>query len=146
MPCRRLWVLARNGAGAVRLLKLGRASEVGLGSPYAHRVSGFAGDYVDAVWRMLQQDQADDYVIGTGETWSVQQLCEEAFSHAGLDWRTHVKLDARFIRPAEVDLLVADPSKAKRALGWEPTVRFSELVRMMVDADLARHRAGAGHG
>ena len=145
-PRRGLEFVTRKVTDAVARIKLGHATEVRLGNLDSRRDWGFAGDYVDAMWRMLQQDKPDDYVIGTGETWSVQQLCEEAFSHAGLDWRTHVKLDARFIRPAEVDLLVADPSKAKRALGWEPTVRFSELVRMMVDADLARHRAGPGHG
>jgi len=130
----------------VARIKLGQISEVRLGNLDARRDWGFAGDYVDAMWRMLQQDEPGDYVIGTGETWSVQQLCEEAFSYQGLDWREFVKLDARFVRPAEVDLLFADPSKAKRMLGWEPTVRFKELVRMMVDADLARHRAGPGNG
>ena len=145
-PRRGLEFVTRKVTDAVARIKLGHATEVRLGNLESRRDWGFAGDYVDAMWRMLQQDKPDDYVIGTGETWSVQQLCEEAFSHAGLDWRTHEKLDSRFIRPAEVDLLVADPSKAKRALGWEPTVRFSELVRMMVDADLARHRAGPGHG
>ena len=145
-PRRGLEFVTRKVTDAVARIKLGHATEVRLGNLDSRRDWGFAGDYVDAMWRMLQQDKPDDYVIGTGETWSVQQLCEEAFSHAGLDWRKHVKLDPKFIRPAEVDLLVADPSKARRALGWEPTVRFSELVRMMVDADLARHRAGPGHG
>ncbi|MCX5760402.1 MAG: GDP-mannose 4,6-dehydratase, partial [Gemmatimonadetes bacterium] len=102
---------------------------------------GFAGDYVDAMWRMLQQDEPGDYVIGTGHTWTVRQLCEVAFAHAGLDWQEHVKLDDRFRRPAEVDLLVADPAKAKAKLGWTPSVDFHSLIQMMVDADLARHRA-----
>ena len=92
---------------------------------------------------MLQRDTPADYVIGTGETWSVRQLCEEAFTHVGLDWKDHVRNDPKFNRPAEVELLVADPSRAKQELGWEPTVRFRELVHMMVDADLARHRESA---
>ena len=145
-PRRGLEFVTRKVTDAVARIKLGQISEVRLGNLDARRDWGFAGDYVDAMWRMLQQDEPGDYVIGTGETWSVQQLCEEAFSYQGLDWREFVKLDARFVRPAEVDLLFADPSKAKRMLGWEPTVRFKELVRMMVDADLARHRAGPGNG
>src|SRR5690606_9788472 len=98
----------------------------------------FAGDYVEAMWRMLQQPEPDDYVIGTGETHSVRDLVEAAFGHVGLDWSKHVVVDPRFIRPAEVDLLQADPAKARTKLGWTPTVRFEELVGMMVDADLAR--------
>ncbi|MBI1809614.1 MAG: GDP-mannose 4,6-dehydratase [Gemmatimonadetes bacterium] len=145
-PRRGLEFVTRKVTDAVARIKLGHASEVRLGNLDSRRDWGFAGDYVDAMWRMLQQDEPDDYVIGTGETWSVQQLCEEAFSYLGLDWREHVKLDARYLRPAEVDLLVADPSKARRVLAWEPQVRFRELVRMMVDADLARHRAGPGNG
>jgi GDPmannose 4,6-dehydratase len=129
---------------AVARIKLGLAREVRLGNLEARRDWGFAGDYVDAMWRMLQQDAPDDYVVGTGETWTVQQLCEEAFAYADLDWRAHVALDKKFVRPAEVDLLVADSTKARRVLGWEPKVRFRALVRMMVDADLARHRAGPG--
>jgi GDPmannose 4,6-dehydratase len=93
------------------------------------------------MWRMLQQDEPDDYVIGSGHTCSVRDLCEAAFSHVGLDYREFVKQDPRFFRPAEVDLLVADPSKAKAKLGWEPRVSFQELVAMMVDADLERHSA-----
>jgi GDPmannose 4,6-dehydratase len=93
------------------------------------------------MWRMLQQDEPGDFVIGTGHTWTVQQLCEVAFSHVGLDWKEYVKTDKQFLRPAEVELLVADPSKAKRELGWEPSVDFHGLVKMMVDADLTRHRA-----
>ncbi|MBI3566644.1 MAG: GDP-mannose 4,6-dehydratase [Gemmatimonadetes bacterium] len=145
-PRRGLEFVTRKVTDAVARIKLGHASEVRLGNLDSRRDWGFAGDYVDAMWRMLQQDEPDDYVIGTGETWSVQQLCEEAFSYLGLDWREHVKLDARYLRPAEVDLLDADPSKARRVLAWEPQVRFRELVRMMVDADLARHRAGPGNG
>ena len=145
-PRRGLEFVTRKVTDAVARIKLGHASEVRLGNLEARRDWGFAGDYVDAMWRMLQQDAPDDYVVGTGETWSVKQLCEEAFSCADLDWREYVKIDAKFVRPAEVDLLVADASKARRVLGWEPQVRFQALVRMMVDADLARHRAGPGSG
>jgi GDPmannose 4,6-dehydratase len=148
-PRRGLEFVTRKVSDAVARIKLGLANEVLLGNLQAHRDWGFAGDYVDAMWRMLQQDSPDDYVVGTGEKWTVQQLCEEAFSHVDLDWREFVKTDQRFVRPAEVELLVADSSKAKRVLGWEPKVRFRALVRMMVDADLARHRerhAGAGRG
>ncbi len=140
-PRRGLEFVTRKVTDAVARIKLGHASEVVLGTLTAHRDWGYAADYVDAMWRMLQQDEPGDYVVGTGHTWTVQQLCEAAFAHAGLDWRAHVKVDARFMRPAEVDLLVADPSKARATLGWEPTVDFHALVRMMVDADLARHRA-----
>ena len=145
-PRRGLEFVTRKVTDAVARIKLGLATEVRLGNLDARRDWGYAGDYVDAMWRMLQQDACDDYVIGTGESWSVQQLCEEAFSYVGLDWKEHVKLDRKFVRPAEVDLLFADASKARRVLGWEPKVRFRELVRMMVDADLARHRAGFGNG
>jgi GDPmannose 4,6-dehydratase len=145
-PRRGLEFVTRKVTDAVARITLGTANEVRLGNLDSRRDWGFAGDYVDAMWRMLQQDEPDDYVIGTGETWSVRQLCEVAFSHAGLDYKDYVKLDERFLRPAEVDLLVADPIKAKTVLGWEPKVRFQQLVEMMVDADLARHRAGPGHG
>jgi GDPmannose 4,6-dehydratase len=145
-PRRGLEFVTRKVTDAVARIKLGTATEVRLGNLDSRRDWGFAGDYVDAMWRMLQQDEPDDYVIGTGETWSVRQLCEVAFSHVGLDYKDYVKLDERFLRPAEVDLLVADPIKAKTVLGWEPKVRFQPLVEMMVDADLARHRAGPGHG
>jgi GDPmannose 4,6-dehydratase len=131
---------------AVARIKLGQMQEVRLGNLESRRDWGYAGDYVDAMWRMLQQPSPDDYVVGTGETWTVQQWCEEAFSSQGLDWRAYVKKDPRFMRPAEVDMLVADSTKARRVLGWEPRVHFRELVRMMVDADLARHRAGPGSG
>ncbi|MHB1265691.1 MAG: GDP-mannose 4,6-dehydratase [Gemmatimonadaceae bacterium] len=141
-PRRGLEFVTRKVTDAVARIKLGLAQSVALGNLDARRDWGFAGDYVDAMWRMLQADTPDDYVIGTGETWSVQQLCEVAFAHVGLDWREHVTQDARFLRPAEVDLLVADPQKAERQLGWRPTVDFHGLVRMMVDADLARYRTG----
>jgi GDPmannose 4,6-dehydratase len=140
-PRRGLEFVTRKVTDAAARIKLGRATEVRLGNLDSRRDWGFAGDYVDAMWRMLQQDDPDDYVVGTGHTWSVRQLCDAAFSYLGLDYRDYVKQDPRFIRPAEVDLLVADPSKAKKSLGWEPRVSFEELVRMMVDADVARHSA-----
>lgn len=140
-PRRGLEFVTRKVTDAVARIKLGLATEVRLGTLSARRDWGFAGDYVDAMWRMLQQDTPGDYVIGTGHTWTVQQLCEAAFSHVGLDWRDHVKTDPKFLRPAEVELLVANPGKARDVLGWSPTVDFQGLVRMMVDADLARHRA-----
>ncbi|MFP5504047.1 MAG: GDP-mannose 4,6-dehydratase, partial [Candidatus Sericytochromatia bacterium] len=99
---------------------------------------GFAGDYVRAMWLMLQQETPDDYVISTGETHTVQRFCEIAFGHVGLDWQEFVKQDPRFMRPAEVDLLIGDPAKAKKQLGWTPEVSFEQLVTMMVDADMAR--------
>ncbi|MBK7908412.1 MAG: GDP-mannose 4,6-dehydratase [Gemmatimonadetes bacterium] len=138
-PRRGLEFVTRKVTDAVARIKLGHATEVRLGNLEARRDWGFAGDYVDAMWRMLQRDEPDDYVIGTGETWSVRQLCEEAFGYVGLDWQRHVVTDRKYERPAEVELLVADPSKAARELGWTPSVRFRELVRLMVDADLARH-------
>jgi len=139
-PRRGLEFVTRKVSDAVARIKLGQATEVRLGNLASRRDWGYAGDYVDAMWRMLQQDTPGDFVIGTGHTWTVQQLCEAAFGHAGLDWRDHVKTDKQFLRPAEVDLLVANPAKARAVLGWEPTVDFHALVRMMVDADLARHR------
>ncbi len=112
------------------------AKELRLGNLDAKRDWGFAGDYVKAMWLMLQQDKPDDYVVGTGETHSVRELCEVAFGYLGLDWRKYVVVDPKLFRPADVDLLVADASKARRVLGWEPTVTFEELIKMMVDADL----------
>jgi GDPmannose 4,6-dehydratase len=144
-PRRGLEFVTRKVTDGVARIKLGLQNELHLGNLDARRDWGFAGDYVEAMWRMLQQDRPDDYVVGTGETWSVRQLCEIAFSCADLDWEEHVVVDPKFMRPAEVDLLVADPSKAKRVLGWEPKVEFKQLVTMMYDADLARHQA-AGHG
>jgi GDPmannose 4,6-dehydratase len=113
----------------------GEQTELRLGNLEAKRDWGFARDYMEGAWRMLQQDEPDDYVLATGETHSVQEFLEAAFTYAGLDWREYVKIDSRYFRPAEVDLLIGDYSKAKAKLGWEPTVRFDELVRMMVDAD-----------
>ncbi len=111
-----------------------------LGNLDARRDWGFAGDYVDAMWRMLQPESPEDYVIGTGCTWSVRQLCELAFGAVDLDYRDYIVRDERFMRPAEVDVLVADPTKARTRLHWSPTVSFQELVKTMVEADLARHR------
>jgi GDPmannose 4,6-dehydratase len=115
----------------------GRAKELRLGNLDAKRDWGFAGDYVEAMWRMLQQEKPDDYVVATGETHSVQEFLEEAFGYVELDWRKYVVIDPKFFRPAEVDLLLGDASKARKALDWKPQVGFKELVRMMVDADLA---------
>ena len=123
--------------GAARI-KLGLAGELRLGNLEARRDWGFAGDYVEAMWRMLQQDKPDDYVIATGETHSVGELVEEAFGYLGLDWQKYVVQDPALVRPAEVDLLIGDASKAQRQLGWRPKVGFQELVRLMVDADLER--------
>jgi GDPmannose 4,6-dehydratase len=140
-PRRGLEFVTRKVTDGAARCKLGISRELRLGNLEARRDWGFAGDYVDAMWRMLQQDEPDDYVIATHETWSVRQLCEHAFSAVGLDYRDYVKHDTRYDRPAEVDLLIGDPSKAREKLGWEPTVRFPELVGMMVKADLARHAA-----
>jgi GDPmannose 4,6-dehydratase len=140
-PRRGLEFVTRKVTDAVARIKLGTAKEVRLGNLDARRDWGFAGEYVDAMWRMLQQDVPSDYVIGTGKTWSVRDLCKFAFDVVGLDYREYVVQDERFFRPAEVDLLVADPSKAHEKLGWQPKVSFAELISMMVEADLKRHRA-----
>jgi GDPmannose 4,6-dehydratase len=141
-PRRGLEFVTRKVTDGVARIKLGLASELVLGNLEARRDWGFAGDYVEAMWRMLQHDVADDYVIATGEAHSVQELVEIAFERAGLDWQKHVRVDAKFIRPAEVDLLLGDASKARAEIGWKPRVGFRELVEMMVDADLARLEAG----
>jgi GDPmannose 4,6-dehydratase len=122
----------------VARIKLGLAKELRLGNLDAKRDWGFAGDYVRAMWMMLQQPEPDDYVIASGETHSVREFVDEAFRYAGLDWQKHVVTDPAFIRPAEVDLLVGDPSKARKKFGWKPDVDFRGLVHMMVDADLKR--------
>jgi GDPmannose 4,6-dehydratase len=140
-PRRGLEFVTRKVTDGVARIKLGLQKELRLGNLDARRDWGFAGDYVEAMWRMLQRDEPTDYVVGTGRTWSVRQLCELAFKSQGLDWKEHVVVDEKFMRPAEVDLLVADSSRAKRELAWEPKVGFEQLVQMMVDADLARHRA-----
>jgi len=124
-------------------IKEGLQDKVYLGNLEARRDWGYAPEYVEAMWLMLQQDAPDDYVIATGETHSIREFLDEAFSYAGLDWHKYVEMDPRYCRPAEVDLLVGDASKAKRALGWEPRTRFKELVHLMVDADLELVR-GAG--
>jgi len=125
--------------GAARI-HLGLARELRLGNLEARRDWGFAGDYVDAMWRMLQPETPEDYVVGTGQTWSVRQLCEMAFAAVGLDYNEHIVQDPRFLRPAEVDVLVADPAKARAKLGWAPQMPFPQLVARMVEADVARHR------
>ena len=137
-PRRGLEFVTRKVTDGVARIKLGLARELRLGNLDAHRDWGFAGDYVRAMWLMLQQDAADDYVVATGESHSVRELVEVAFQHVGLDWQKHVTLDPAFLRPAEVDLLVGNPAKAKNVLGWSPTVSFEQLVRMMVDADVKR--------
>lgn len=139
-PRRGLEFVTRKISNAVAMIKLGKAKELRLGNLEAQRDWGFAGDYVRAMWMMLQQEQPDNYVIGTGETHAVREFCEIAFSHVDLDYKEYVIVDERFYRPAEVDLLISDPTKARTQLKWEPEVSFKELVTMMVDADLARHK------
>ncbi|MCC7352117.1 MAG: GDP-mannose 4,6-dehydratase [Anaerolineae bacterium] len=129
----------------VARIKLGLADRLPLGNLDARRDWGYAGDYVRAMWLMLQQPKPDDYVVATGETHSVRDLCQEAFGYLGLDWERYVVVDPAFLRPAEVDHLVGDATKAGRVLGWEPTVTFGQLVRMMVDADLQALRQPGNH-
>jgi len=135
-PRRGLEFVTHKVTDAVARIKLGLANELRLGNLNAQRDWGYAGDYVRAMWLMIQRPEPDDYVIATGQTHSVRELCEVAFGHVGLDWRDHVVVDERFLRPAEVDQLVGDATKAREKLGWEPTVSFEELIQMMVDADL----------
>jgi GDPmannose 4,6-dehydratase len=142
-PRRGLEFVTRKISDGVARIKLGLADELRLGNVDAERDWGFAGDYVDAMWRMLQQDEPDDYVVATGEPHSVREFFEAAFAHAGLDGQRYVKSDPEFMRPAEVDHLIGDASKAKRELGWQPRHSFRDLVEMMVDADLARLSQGA---
>ncbi len=137
-PRRGLEFVERKVADGVARIKLGLADKLTLGNLDSKRDWGFAGDYVRAMWMMLQQNQPDDYVIASGETHSITELCEVAFSYVGLDWHDYVVQDPRLMRPAEVDLLVGDASKAGRVLGWEPGVTFKELIHMMVEADLKR--------
>jgi GDPmannose 4,6-dehydratase len=137
-PRRGLEFVTRKVTDGVARIKLGRSDTLKIGNLDAHRDWGFAGDYVRAMWMMLQQDRAEDYVIATGVSHSVKELIEIAFARAGLDWQKHVKVDQALLRPAEVDHLLGDPSKAKRELGWTPQVSFKQLVEMMVDADLER--------
>ena len=142
-PRRGLEFVTRKVTDGVARIKLGLADPLTLGNLHARRDWGFAGDYVDAMWRMLQQDEPDDYVVATGVTNTVGRLVELAFAHADLDRDAHVRTDPALIRPAEVDLLVGDPAKARERLGWEPAVSFERLVQMMVDADLERLRRSA---
>lgn len=128
--------VTRKISRAVAAIKLGLQQDLYLGNLDAKRDWGYAPEFVEGMWRMLQADQPDDYVLATNETHTVQEFAEVAFAHVGLDWKKHVKYDKRYERPAEVDLLIGDPAKAKRQLGWEPKVRFPELVQIMVDADL----------
>ncbi len=141
-PRRGLEFVSRKISHCVARIKLGLGDDLRLGNLQAKRDWGFAGDYVRAMWLMLQQDQADDYVIGTGQTHSVQELVLIAFDHVHLDWKKHVVVDPQFYRPAEVDLLLADPAKAHRNLGWKPELTFERLVTFMVDEDLAALREG----
>ena len=136
-PRRGLEFVTRKISNHVARIKHGIADELRLGNLEAQRDWGFAKDYVEAMWMMLQQDEPDDFVIATGETHSVREFCELAFSHAGLDWEKYVVQDQRFFRPAEVDLLVGNPTKAQTKLGWKARTSFADLVRLMVDADLA---------
>jgi GDPmannose 4,6-dehydratase len=136
-PRRGLEFVTRKVTYGASQIKLGLADKVHLGNLEARRDWGYAGDYVQAMWLMLQQDHPGDYVVGTGDTHSVKELCQVAFGYLGLDWEQHVAVNPKFYRPAEVDLLVSDPTKAREALGWEPEVTFEDLIKMMVDADMA---------
>jgi GDPmannose 4,6-dehydratase len=144
-PRRGLEFVTHKITNSVARIKLGLATELRLGNLESRRDWGWAPDYVRAMWLMLQQDHPDDYVVATGETHSVREFCQEAFGYVGLDWEKHVIVDPNFYRPAEVDMLVGDPSKARRVLGWEPSVNFRELVHLMVDADLAALRQTGNH-
>ena len=141
-PRRGLEFVERKISLGVAAIKLGKQEKLYLGNLDARRDLGFAGDYVRAMWLMLQQDQPDDYVVATGETHSIREMCQVAFDHVGLDWEDYVASDPRFYRPAEVDLLVGDPSKAGAKLGWEPMVSFQALMTMMVDSDLQALQTG----
>jgi GDPmannose 4,6-dehydratase len=138
--------VTRKVTDGVARIKLGLSDHLSLGNLDAQRDWGYAGDYVRAMWMMLQQEQPDDYVIATGQSRSVRQLVETAFGHAGLDWQKYVRIDPALLRPAEVDHLVGDATKARKVLGWAPSITFEQLVGMMVDADLARQGAPRGGG
>lgn len=142
-PRRGLEFVTRKVSHAAARIKSGLQRRVGLGNLDAQRDWGYAGDYVEAMWRMLQQEDPEDYVVATGEVHTVREVCEVAFAHVGLDWKEYVYVDPQFVRPAEVELLVGNNSKAKAKLGWEPKVHFKELMKMMVDADLERLKAGS---
>ena len=137
-PRRGLEFITRKVSYNAALIKLGLKKKLGVGNLDAKRDWGFAGDYVDAMWRMLQQDTPDDYVVATHETHTVRELIQIAFARVGLDWEKYVEIDPAFVRPAEVELLIGDYDKAKKKLGWEPKVRFKELIELMVDADVKR--------
>jgi len=137
-PRRGLEFVTRKISDGVARIKLGHAKELHLGNLESQRDWGFAGDYVEAMWRILQHDKPDNFVVGMGETHSVREFCEIAFNHVGLDYNDYVMQDEKFYRPAEVDLLISDPSKVRSVLGWEPAVGFTELVTMMVDSDIER--------
>ncbi len=141
-PRRGLEFVTRKVSDGVARIRHGLTDKLHLGNLDAQRDWGFAGDYVEAMWRMLQQSEPRDYVVATGETHTVRELCEVAFERADLDWKAHVVIDPAFIRPAEVDLLIGDPSKARKELGWEPQCTFQKLVESMVDADIERLRPG----
>jgi GDPmannose 4,6-dehydratase len=132
--------VSRKITRAAARIKLGLDQELYLGNLDAKRDWGYAGDYVEAMWLMLQQEEPDDYIIATGETHTVRELLELAFGHVKLDWKKYVKIDPRYYRPTEVDLLIGDASKAKRKLGWEPKISFNELITMMVQSDLNAER------
>jgi GDPmannose 4,6-dehydratase len=138
-PRRGLEFVTRKISDGAARIKTGKATELQMGNLDAKRDWGYTGDYVEAMWLMLQQEEPDDYVIATGEVHSVRDFVEAVFKYIGLDWQQYVKVDPRYVRPAEVDILVGDASKARKKLGWKPKVSFEELVKMMVDADLARH-------
>jgi len=143
-PRRGLEFVTRKISHGVVRIKLGFENELHLGNLDAKRDWGFAGEYVQAMWHMLQLEQPEDFVVGTGETHSVREFCEVAFNHVGLNYQDYVVQDARFLRPSEVDVLIADPEKARKKLGWSPMVGFKDLVVMMVEADLKRLRNGNG--
>ncbi len=144
-PIRGIEFVTKKITDGVARIKMGYIREMYLGNLEAKRDWGFAGDYVEAMWRMLQQPRADDFVIATGETHSVREFCEEAFSYVGLDYRDCVKTKQEFMRPLEVPHLLGDPSKARKVLGWEPKVSFKELVQMMVDADMEKYQNPTKH-
>ncbi len=137
-PLRGIEFVTRKGTGAVARIKLGGQKELALGNIDAKRDWGFAGDYVEAMWAMLQRDEPDTYVVATGRTTTVRDMCRIAFEHVGLDYEKYVRIDPKFYRPAEVEVLLGDPSKAKAKLGWSPKTSLEELITMMVDADLER--------
>jgi GDPmannose 4,6-dehydratase len=140
-PRRGLEFVTKKVTNAVAKIKLGLSKELRMGNLDAKRDWGFAGDFVEAMWLMLQQDSPEDFVISTGETHSIEELVETAFTHVGLEWKDYVVIDPKFVRPAEVDLLLGDSSRAREKLKWEPKVKFEELIRMMVDFDIKRYEA-----